>query len=253
MTMIFGLVRRALGGAGLAVVVAAATAVAPVAPAVAGAGPAAITNLIKNGSFETPISAGATQCGSTSVSTGKWQPYSQTAGFAPVRVSSPVHSGAFSLAVSGPALGGCSAYGAYQDLASGALPAGTSFTFSAWIYPVTGTQAQYVLYPWVSRDAGGPNFSVIEDLPAGTVQINAWGTTATVSHTLTTNAWHHVVLDVDAAPFQAALSIDGKNVGTTPAGSSFPAAAATVFIGQPSGTGAPASDFDYDQVSLTRG
>ena len=221
--------------------------------AVAGAQTAAAgTNLIANPGFVSRMAAPLTNCGLEPVSPARtWQPYSKTAGFVPQAVSSPVHASSRSLHVRAPSLSGCSTYGAYQDLPSSALPANTSFTFGVWVYPVQGKQFQGLIYPW-DHNTGGPTFGVYEDLAAKAVTILAWGQTKLVTFSIAAKKWHHVTLTVTATTHTATLRIDGKKIGTTPAGSPTPAARATVWIGQPGGLGQSATNFYYDTVTLSR-
>ena len=180
-----------------------------------------------------------------------WQRYSSSPGYAPVTVTTPTHDGPVSLHVSGPPIGSCANYGAYQDLAPGVIPENVSLTFSFFVLPKSGAQQQTIVVPWVERDDAGPGFYVEEDLTAGTVTARAWGEVVTVPYSFNPTKWHHMVLSVSGVTHTATLKVDGKSVLTTPPGSAFPfSESATVWFGQPMYSDESPSDFYYDGVTV---
>jgi len=242
-------VTRNLPRAG-AVVLAASLAV------LAGAEPASASpNIVVFGNFNHALALPpATACAPVPVSVGQWQVIEGNAGSNVTRLTSPTHGSTHSLDVTGEASSNpqCGVYGVYQDLPSGSIPASTSFKLSFWMYAVQGgTQSQMVIYGWVNRDNGGPTFGVSENLTNNTVTSTAWGTSTTVSQTFAPNTWYHLTLLVDATNFKSTLKVGNTAIAHTPAGSAFPLAQPTVFLGQAATTSPVATIFYYDNIDVS--
>jgi hypothetical protein len=212
-------------------------------------------NLLVGGSFNHPLVLPAvTACAPAPVSVGQWQVIEGNAGGLANETTTPTHASAHSLDVRGEASSSpqCGVYGVYQDLPSGSIPASTSFKLSFWMNASQGgTQSQMVIYGWVNRDNGGPTFGVTEDLTNNTITSTAWGTSITVSETFATNTWYHLTLLVNATNFKSTLKVGNTVIAHTPAGSAFPAAQPTVFIGQAATTTPDATIFYYDTVDVS--
>ena len=220
--------------AGAAVVVVAAAVVVATRPQ---------PNLVANAGFETAGIATQVRTIPVARSQGAWLAAGQTQ--VPVRTTSqPVHSGSASGEVHTPGGGGSGYF--LQDVPS--LDPKSSYELAAWVYPVTGQQGVEVLYGW-DRTGSSTGVSYILVEPGRTLY-GAFGTTA-IGPSISYRAWHEVRLKVDAGRNVATLLLDGKEVGTTPAGKNNSSGPLTVVLGQGRGGSNPEDHFYYDDVSLT--
>ena len=200
-------------------------------------------NIVANPGFETAGFASQLRTIPVARSQGAWLAAGQTQ--VPVRTTAqPVHSGSASGEVHTPSGGGSGYF--LQDVTS--LNANSSYELSAWVYPVIGRQAVEVLYGW-DRTGSSTGVSYILVEP-GRTSFGAFGTTAN-GPSISYRAWHEVRLKVDAGRQVATLVIDGKEVGTTPAGTTKASGPLTVILGQGTGGSNPEDHFYYDDVGLT--
>ncbi len=208
--------------------------------------PDASTNRLGNPGFEKPMNTGVISCASKPIATGDWQPYAQTNGTVPVEENTVVHAGKLSLEVQTPAAPeGCGGDGAYQDFL--AFPVPTSYTYSYWVMPALNSENESVFYGWDHGNGGGGT-AASDDVhikPTET-DVDAWGT-ASALPAVSYGVWHQFVLTADAVKLTATLKVDGKVLGSTPAGVADQSGPVTIWIGQESG--APNGDhFYYDSV-----
>src|SRR4051812_21629188 len=158
------------------------------------------SDFLGNPGFEDPL--GGTQYGgAVGQSVGNWLAYvlpSCSGQTAPARLTSPtpVHDGSWVGEVTVPA--GCG--GAYfsQDLP--AFDPNSSYTLSAWVYPMADGQAAQLVFGWdrgvVGTRQGGSEVFIYADH----TEFGAWGQNAT-ARAMTYNTWHHIQLSVDAGDY----------------------------------------------------
>jgi hypothetical protein len=205
-------------------------------------------NLVCNPGFESSL--GATQAtGAANQSVGNWLSYhNRTSGIPPDVVSTPVHSGAAAGQVqTTPGYGGAAFV---QDFPT--FPASTSYTLSAYVWPVTGRQQIELFFGW-DRGVVGTAAGVSKiDIQPSQIAFQAWGQSATAPVALTAGSWHHVELFVDASSLTSTLSVDGTGQGSTSAGTGLAQSDATLWAGQEGGNGGSVPDhYYYDDFSLT--
>jgi RHS repeat-associated protein len=139
----------------------------------------------------------------------------------------------------------------FQDFPT--FPANTSYTVSAWVYPVSGDQTFELGIGWDHGSGSSLGVMAVTFTPTGTL----WGPNPSTNQTAPAaapNHWHQVVLLVDAQAETLTFELDGKNEGTTSTGALPPQADASIIVGQPTGGGgAVPGHFYYDDLSLTLG
>jgi hypothetical protein len=109
----------------------------------------------------------------------------------------------------------------------------TSYTLSAWVYPVSGEQRFELVTGW-DRGGGNDTYQLAVDF---TPTQTKWGAAPVVAPApaLAPNAWHQFELSLDVATDSVTLYLDGVNEGTTSAGVMPPQSDATIIFGQPWG------------------
>lgn len=204
-------------------------------------------NLLSNAGFESALVN--SECTTeTSYSYDNWTTYGDSC---PTLATSPVHSGSYSGHVH--TLADSSGGYFYQDVpesGSGSLPEDTSFTFSAWVYPVTNSEQLEVGFDWdrtYGDDVGDADIFVS---PTST-EFTSWGSEGTAPP-LTYDTWSELTLVVNASG-ETYLLVDGNMVGKVATGSMSSYSDATVFVGQTDGTNPVADEFYYDDISLEVG
>jgi hypothetical protein len=202
-------------------------------------------NLVANAGFESALAA-APAC-STPVVTGNWRAVSCAATQLAERVASPVHGGGFSGHVRTLARNGGQAY-FYQDLPGFGFNDG--FELSAWLKPVAGPQQISMLFGW-DRASGATVGSAAIGVSETRIDYGAWG----VFHTappISYGEWHHLKLVGDVTTGMQQLFIDGVPQTPVPMGTPRIALSATLLLGQGTGVNTPASEFFFDDASVTR-
>ena len=130
-------------------------------------------NLLGNPRFESPL-GGTQTTGGLNQTLGNWLAYTQTtAGSLPTEVTAPnpVHSGKQSGQVTdGPGLGSA---GFYQDIAG--FDPNSTYTLSAWVYPVSGDELVEFIFGWDRGVHGNATGSATFDIAPTHTEFDAWG------------------------------------------------------------------------------
>jgi Concanavalin A-like lectin/glucanases superfamily len=215
------------------------------------AGAQTTSNLLGNPGFEAPL--GGTQTSGTAGSSfGNWTAYSFRPAIplpAEVSAPNPVHGGNMSGEVTDPPGIGSAFF--YQDLSS--FDPNSTYTISAWVYPVTGSQSLQFVFGWDRGAQGYVAGSSEFGITPTEVNFGAWGQTGNPAPSVTYNTWHHVQLVVDDSTLTSRLYIDGSCQGTSPTGQAVPSgSASTMFMGY--GSVPPTENhFYWDDMELTPG
>jgi lysophospholipase L1-like esterase len=211
----------------------------------------AASNLVGNPGFESSF-AGTQYEGTVSPNFGNWIAYSFRHSIplpAEAHAPSPVHGDSASGEIVNPAGVGSALF--IQDIQS--FDPNSTYTFSGWVYPVTGEQYFNLEFGWdrgsAGRTTGGSGINIT---PAATV-FSAWQQSGSAAPALTYNAWHHIQLVVSSATLTSELFVDGSCQGVSPPGQLVPSGSpSTILIGD--GSAPPSeSHFYWDDVELVSG